>query len=363
MKTLLHHRSRRLILAVSLALTACSPLLRMTSATTDTVHADPAVPQAPAGQNDAEPVTKSTKAASSVTLLEQVSPAIEAGQYSAITWLGGNRYAVVHDKLNGGGIVFFDIDMQPATGAIGRVTVTIPDATRLSGTTGMDNEGIAYANGKLFVSAEYDQSIREYELDGTPTGRLLSIPEEFRRNRISGNAGFEALTFNAVTGLFWTTTEGPLKADKATPLLHRLQSFGADLQPAGQYLYQMDEPLKSAEGTRAYVHGISAMTALDDGRLVVLEREVYVPSSILRALTDTFSAVKLYVVHPGGKNGTLLPKTLLASFNTTMADLANYEGMCLGPTLTDGRHTLLLIADSQGGMSGLTNEYLKVIIF
>ena len=352
-----------LFLILACALAACSPLRQMAATTNDTVQTDPAGTRAPAGQHEAEPVTKSTKAASSVIVLEQVSPAIAAGQYSAITWLGGNRYAVVHDKLNGGGIVFFDIDMQPTTGAIGRVTVTIPDATRLSGTTGMDNEGIAYANGKLFVSAEYDQSIREYELDGTPTGRSLRIPEAFQRDRISGNAGFEALTFHAATGLFWTTTEGPLLADQATPLLHRLQSFGTDLKPARQYLYQMDKPVQSADATRAYVHGISAMAALDDGRLIVLEREVYVPSSILRALTETFSLVKLYVVRPEGKEGSLLPKTLLASFSTSMANLANYEGMCLGPTLSDGRHTLLLIADSQGGMSGLTNEYLKVIIF
>ena len=41
--------------------------------------------------------------------------------------------------------------------------------------------------------------------------------------------------------------------------------------------------------------------------------------------------------------------------------LANYEGMCLGPTLPDGRRCLVLIPDSQGGKDGLTSEYVKVI--
>ena len=34
---------------------------------------------------------------------------VAAGQYSGISWIGGNRYAVVHDKLKGGGIVFYEI--------------------------------------------------------------------------------------------------------------------------------------------------------------------------------------------------------------------------------------------------------------
>jgi hypothetical protein len=37
--------------------------------------------------------------------------------------------------------------------------------------------------------------------------------------------------------------------------------------------------------------------------------------------------------------------------------------MCLGPVLPDGRRTLVLIADSQRGSGGLTNEYVKVILF
>ena len=51
-------------------------------------------------------------------------------------------------------------------------------------------------------------------------------------------------------------------------------------------------------------------------------------------------------------------KTTLSLFRST---LANYEGMCLGPKLLDGRQTLVLIADSQGGSKGRVLEYVKVI--
>jgi len=360
-----------LFLAVLLGvLSSCSALRRSTvpestparpAETRDTLHT-----VRPAAKPDTLPAPSrplSTKSGTMLLASSTFSPDIEAGQYSGITWMGGNRYAVVHDKLSGGGIVDFQVDIDPASGVIRSVSLHIPDATRFSNVTGRDNEGITYAEGKLFVSAESDQSIREYELDGTPTGRELAVPAAFGRDRIHGNAGFEALGYSPLTGLFWTTTEKPLAADKAIPRLHRLQSFGTDLQPRRQYLYQMDEPRHSAEATRAYVHGISALTALDDGRLVVLEREVYVPASIFRALSETVSIIKLYLVDPTGHPDTPLPKTLLDTFSTTAVDLANYEGMCLGPVLDDGSRTLVLIADSQGGMSGLTQEYLKVIVF
>lgn len=267
------------------------------------------------------------------------------GQYSAIAWLGENHYAVVHDKEKGGGIVLFDIDIDASTGEIGDVTPTVPSGTSGSVITDMDNEGIAFYNNKLYVSAEADQSIREYDLTGAATGGMFTIPSDMAVGKISANAGFEALTYNATTGLFWTTTEASLPKDNYLALLHRLQSFGEDMQPAKRYLYQMDAPQFSSEGTFQYVHGISALTALDDGRLVVLEREVYVPSSnpmLSRGIS------KLYVVDPVNDTAGILRKSLLTTIDTGSSNLTNYEGMCLGPTLNDGSRCLVLISDSQG---------------
>ena len=265
------------------------------------------------------------------------------GQYSAITWLSDNHYAVVHDKEKGGGIVLFDFDIAD-DGTIGEVTRTVPTGTSGSTVTDMDNEGIAYFNSKLYVSAEADQSIREYDLTGAPTGNAFTIPTDMAVGQITSNAGFEALTYNATTHLFWTTTEVALPKDSYIDRLHRLQSFGENMQPAKRYLYQMDAPQFSSEGTTQYVHGISAMTALDDGRLIVLEREVYVPTNPLL----TRGIAKLYVVDPVNDTAGILRKSLLTTIDTNYTNLANYEGMCLGPSLSDGSRCLVLIADSQG---------------
>ena len=109
--------------------------------------------------------------------------------------------------------------------------------------------------------------------------------------------------------------------------------------------------------------GVPALTALDDGRLLVLEREVYVPKgSLWEKLQGAFTDIHIYVVDPVNDTAGILRKSLLCTFTTGALNLANFEGMCLGPVLPDGRRTLVLIADSQKGSGGLTNEYVKVIL-
>ncbi len=319
-----------------------------------------------------------------VTEMPQQPISVALGQYSGITWIFGNRYAVVDDKLPGGGIVFFDIPIR-SDGKVreSQVQMTVPDATLSASVAGLDNEGVVFSHGKLYVSAESDQSIREYDLDGRATGVVFSIPADLGAKAIVKNGGFEAFTWNAATGQFWTTTELPLKADGKASRLHRLQRFDERYLANGRWLYRMDEPVLSEKergSVMAYVHGISAMTALDDGRLIILEREVYVPAGKPRdILARSFTKTKLYVVNPSGDPAEILPKQLLCDFETRLVmtaagidvALANYEGMCLGPRLPDGRRCLVLIADSQAGMATLataigrkqlTREFLKVLL-
>ena len=62
-------------------------------------------------------------------------------------------------------------------------------------------------------------------------------------------------------------------------------------------------------------------------------------------------------------------KTLIAHFTTKFTpfnqSFANYEGMCLGAQLADGRQTLLLVNDSQSGYGKgpfHLKDYIKVLI-
>ena len=299
------------------------------------------------------------KVGKSPEFIQHARLAIPAGQYSGITRIGDDTYAVVHDKAKGGGLYIFTLALR-ADGSIQDASAFETDA---GGPAGRDNEDVVYVpeTQTVFVSAEGDQSIREYRLDGKETGRQLRIPDDLKT--ILPNAGFEALAYSK--GCFWTTTEAPIPGE-ILPRLHRIQAFSLDsLDPTERYLYLADAPAVSdaeAGSAQAYVHGISAMTALPDGRLAVLEREVYVPASgVFSMLAESFTQSTIYLVDPAQCKAGILEKTLLTRFRTSALTLSNFEGMCLGPVLADGRQTLLLIADSQGGSGGLTGEYLRIL--
>ena len=291
---------------------------------------------------------------------------VPAGNYSGICWLGGNRYAVVDDKSPTAGFRPLTIQIDSLTGDILSVRA---DSFITSHQPNRDEEGICYVphTNTVFVSSESDGQIIEYTLDGQLTGRRLNIPEVFAD--IYSNRGFEALTYNAVTRQFWTTTENSLKCDGQKPNIRRaitnrlrLQSFGDNLQPLYQYWYVTDTlAADSSEGKCTL--GVSGLAALDDGRIVVLERLVHKTSTGI----GSHVRVRLYLVSPADHQpGAELPKQLLADFRTavnlTRRNFANYEGLCAGPRLADGRQVLLLVADSQNQYKGLLRDWFRTIV-
>ena len=291
---------------------------------------------------------------------------VSAGNYSGITWLGGSRYAVANDKSPTAGFYLMTIDIDSITGELLSVR---EDTFLTSGQPNRDEEGICYVpqNQTVFVSGEKDQEILEYNLQGQLTGRKLNIPEVFKTSY--SNGGFEALTYQLQTHRFWTTTEHTLKADGEKPSIERkiknrlrLQSFGDDLQPKEQYWYETDSTKIQKKKGRSIL-GVSGLAALDDGRIVVLERELYFPKKQI----GSYSLVKLYLIDPSQcQPGEILQKTLLIAFKTKVnllrRNFANFEGICIGPKLTDGRRLLILVCDSQNHYRGILKDWYKTII-
>ncbi len=309
-----------------------------------------------------------TVIAQEVTLLKQKAfpKTVSAGNYSGITWLGASRYAIANDKSPTAGFYLMTIETDSITGEL----LTVREDTFLtSGLPNRDEEGICYMpeSQTVFVSGEADQEIIEYNLQGQLTGRKLNIPEIFKT--AYKNGGFEALTYQPKTHRFWTTSEFTLKADGEKPTIERkiknrlrLQSFGDDLQPKEQYWYESDSTIIKKQKGRSIV-GVSGLAALDDGRIVVLEREMYFPKKQI----GSFAHVKLYVVNPTlHKPGEILSKTLLTEFRTkvnlTRRSFANYEGICIGPKLADGRQLLILVCDSQNQYRGVLKDWFKTVI-
>jgi hypothetical protein len=351
---------------------------------------------------------------------------VPAGNYSGISRINDSLYVVVDDKSITDGFRFLHLDLDKGTGYINSAKM---DTLVTNGKPNRDSEGIVYVpkTNTILISGEADKSILEYRLDGTLTGRSLDIPKVFKE--ASGNLGFESLAYNPHTHLFWTTTESTLSQDgeQATSTnkvcnLLRLQSFDEQMKPQRQFTYIMDAPTANRPST-LFAHGVSDITALDDGRLIILEREFFVPTSIIGSYVNC----KLFLVDPSSSNDTLsthttnnnkpasrdsigrkgtkpdstarqsakdslmtksnssdslkvnvagslssqnptasnaLNKLGLYSFRTyLLADnLANFEGMCFGPILNDGSHTLILVSDSQAQFHGILKDWFKVII-
>lgn len=317
---------------------------------------------------------------------------IGTGNYSGITYLGNNRYAIVSDKEPADGFFVFDIKLFPQTGQVLRVSME-GFYGNPSPKIGMDSmsirdcEGIAYfpKNNSIFISGEGDQEILEYGMNGVPTGRSLAIPSIFALKNIMPNLGFESLGYSATTHRFWTTTESTLPADGyvAGPAhpgvqnLLRIQSFDDNLQPAEQYAYRMDRG-RDVDFGKYYVLGVPEITPLPNGKLLIMEREAnvtrgYMGSEVTNRLF-LVDAKQSWLIGSDTKLSTLdnnkfMVKKLLLSFTTSVNPFrqtyANYEGMCLGPDLPDGRHTLLMICDSQASFGNKLyhlRDYLKVIV-
>ena len=267
---------------------------------------------------------------------------LPAGNYSGICAIGNDCFALVDDKAPTDGFrlvrILFDADRQ-------RISTLEDLGYRSSGLPNRDMEGICYrpSTNTLFISGEADNEVYEYTLDAQRTGRRLAMPDNIKR--ASHNYGLEALTYDAVNHLFYTTTERPLPGDS----LIRLLAFGDDLQLKREYLYQPDQPLSPK-----HIYGVSEVCALSDGRLLVMERQIRVPRLKIGASTLT----RIYEVTPGSDEH--LQKQLVTEFRTrlsiTSRKFANFEGLCqVSPSL------LLLIADSQNQYKGFLRDWFRLI--
>lgn len=307
----------------------------------------------------------------SSTVLQEVSENTLSlgitGQFSAITHISGNRYAIVHDTYKGGGIVFLDFTLN-SEGHITSTSYEIPEGTA-NATNSRSPEGIAYvpSSNTLFVAAEGDQKILEYSMDGFPTGRELPVPADMHISSSVDNAGFESLSYNVNTGLFWTTTENMVNRDSGFTsdgsMLIRLQSFNeSDLSTGKRYLYLTDKPLLDKSTANIYAFGVSDILALDDGKLLIMEREAHIPSGdIFGIIMNTKVYIKLYETDPVNDRGGILSKRLVAQYaHTGAVNFSNYEGIGFGPNY-NGKPTVLLICDSQDQYAGFLPDKIKVL--
>ena len=302
---------------------------------------------------------------------------VPPGNYSGITRLRDDVYAMVSDKSDSA--LYFNVRLY-----ISRQTGELLQAEWLGGQGkveqgGLDNEAITRVSDRsVVIASEGKCRLMEYTTDGNAGRWGWSMPA----TEFYDNYNFESAAYDSTRNCVWTVSESTMRRDgkPASPQnphcnvlrLLRLAWPEPAAQPTASYLYKMDMPttMKAAD---TYAMGVSELCALPDGRLLVLEREAFVPKIKIGA----FCQCKLYVVDPAAAtayppdkaveaDAPYIDKRLLTSWRTSLTlfnqTWANYEGMCLGPQLENGDQVLVLVSDSQDGYAGVLRDWFKTIV-
>ena len=223
-------------------------------------------------------------------------------------------------------------------------------------TENLDKEAIAYDkdNHNIYIGREETSEIIRYNiLDGQRNGRV--VVTDYRDKGLN-NRTIESLTFDRRRLSVFTINEGPLKGDNG--LMLRLLEFTPNLNLKKQYTYILDMPLDDSPTIdESHAFGVAELLSLGDGTLLVLEREFKVEGLKI----GSWVMNKIFRITPGNPDKTFVTgwRTVLGASDS---GLANYEGMCLGPTLPDGRQVIILCADSQNRHMGVLRDWFRTVV-
>lgn len=311
----------------------------------------------------------------SITAGNAVSRSDSPQSLSGITYAGGNTFNAVADDASNGeiGIYPYVIALSADGKTVSSATTcTTDNAVKLSGTS--DLEAIAFdpASGNVWVADESKKTIKEYN---PTTGAIISTldyPAIMKQN--VGNYGFESLTISGDGLTLWTCNEEALTCDGARSSYTagttvRLVKFTrATVRDA--WTVTAMYPYTTEKWHNPYTYGgkarrgVSDLCALPDGSLLVLEREL----SFSEDGTDFWaglSGVYYYSVcrvespslatdvqgYASLSNSMYAAAVKTKLYENNPSSWINYEGICLGPRLSNGTLSVLLISDSGDGYS------------
>jgi len=298
------------------------------------------------------------------------------GGLSGLAWDAENGcfLAISDDRGRFGPVRVYRIRLDVAPRRDGRypftATASVDGMTLLTDAKGrpfvpsrIDTEGIALLPGRLLVSTEAiaRHGIPAAITEHAPDGRLrreLPLPAKLLPapgRGVRDNLGFEGLAATPDGRYLFAGLENALEQDGApadvkTPSPARLLRF--DLSSGGlpaEFVYVVDpvSPPPPSEGLFR-VNGLSDILALGPDRLLVLERQFIdgtgnaarIWDVSLEGATDVASLESL-----AGAAYVPARKTLLVDLAQTGVALENFEGFAFGPTLPDGRASLVVASD------------------
>lgn len=283
---------------------------------------------------------------------------IEGGAHlGGIAWVSNDVFLAIGDWNS----VIWELRL-PYDKSTGRILSC--DMKRLcSPVMAVDVEAMALdpTDGSVWLADERAATIRQYNpVSGRALQGNVAIPMVLKNFRL--DLGFESLAIGADGLSMWTCTEEALKTDgpRAT------RKDGSDVRLTrfrrksgkgiwtmdGQWVYHTDSvaggPWYNSKKKDVSRSGVSELCVLDDGTLLVLEREfsvVVLPRLRCRIYEVGFSSVRNVASWrdlSALKGADRVEKRLLYE-NT---GFSMYEGMSLGPVLSDGSRMLVLVSDA-----------------
>ncbi len=263
---------------------------------------------------------------------------------SGLVWTRGDSFFAVadHPKM----LVPLTLQIDPATGRIssGEIGTPVPVTADAS-----DFEGVAYvsATKTFYISAETGSAVLRF-VPGQPRAVRQPVPAVFARAR--KNLSLESITWHDDARQFWIANEetlapdGPL-ADPAAGSLVRVQRLDARFRPTAQYAWRTAPAAFRFHGAGS---GVTDLCVLPDGRLLVLERGFAGGGLHLRLYLADFRKATDTSRLPALDGVDVIPAQKILLYEQPTG-FTNFEGLALGPMLTDGSRSLLVIADSNGG--------------
>ncbi len=237
----------------------------------------------------------------------------------------------------------------------------------------LDLEGIVLIPEGFIVCSEEGPRVVELDRRGTLRAEVR-VPARFRDAR--RNKSLESLTMSPNGRYLFTTSEAALERDGAQPTgtqgtLLRLLRFERDRLGAANEVSEHAYLTEPANGPGD--HGVADLCAIGDDELLVLERGWTKGQGnsdrIFRVrLDDRASCLGVAQLTPEAPvvEKTLfldlarLPVAGLPEPKQPQANpvLDNYEGICLGPILPDGRASILLVSDD----NGRSDQFARVLV-
>ena len=200
----------------------------------------------------------------------------------------------------------------------------------------------------LWLSSESENVLYHLHRDGK-TRETITLPEI-----VTGGAGNTQLEGMAFTpgGELWVIREAPRAEDNG---IIRISHLKKDGQVIAQYPYRMDDLLNN---------GVSELLATTEDSFLVMERGWDGKSPDTEPTGESHNSVRVYRVDlsaatdiSGNKalaanSTTPVEKTLVFDskdvagvLNTWDTKIDNLEGMSFGPTLLDGKKSLIMVSD------------------